>query len=116
MRIRALTLVLGFFILSNAYAQEAINISGTQIPIIEGAKSIDREAMQPREARIATYATEKTSASVIMFYESFFKNNGYLIIGGKKDDEFDASCKKENTMFTLRIYSKDSKAIIQFIW
>lgn len=116
MRIWVLTLLISVFILNYAYAQEAINIGQTQIPIIEGARSIENIAAQPEGARIITYATEQSSDSVIIFYETFFKNNAYLIIGGKKDAEYNVSLKKEDAMFTLRIYAPSGKTIIQFIW
>lgn len=116
MRIWILTLFLGIFILNYAYAQEAINIGQTQIPIMEGAKSIQNTAAQPARASIVTYTMGQSLDSVIEFYESFFKNNAYLIIGGKKDAEYNVSLKKENVMFTLRIYASGGKTIIQFIW
>lgn len=110
-------LILTLIFISNClYAQEAIDIAGAQIPIMEGAVSAQAEAVPLADTRIAAFTTEKSLDSVVIFYESFFKDNGYLVIGGKSGGEYNASLKKENTMFTLRIYSESGRTIIQFIW
>lgn len=115
MRIWALTLIAVLFVLSIVNAQETINIGGAEVPVIQGAIST-QSTVQAKQLRIVIYTTEASLESVVMFYESYLKNNEYIIIGGQKGDEYNAACKKGSAMFTLRIYAQSGKTIIQFIW
>lgn len=118
MKINPLVLVLLLsLILSTAlYAGQAIEISGFGVPLIENAKPVPGEDKQTANFRLATYAVDKPLADVVQFYESFLKENDFLILGPEEENGFSASVKKDNTMFTLKIYSENKKTIIQFIW
>lgn len=97
-------------------AAEMIEISGIQIPLIEDAVPVKGTEAQTTNAQIAAYAVDRPLSEVIKFYESFLKENDFLLMGGREDDNFNASVKKGETMFTLRIYSENQQTIIQFIW
>lgn len=119
MKIKTLVLVAVLFsliFLTCLYAQETIEISGTQIPVIAGAVPTEAGEAQTTNAQIAAYAVDKPLSEVIKFYESFFAENNFLLIGGKQGGVFNASVKKGKTMFTLMIYSQNNQTIIQFIW
>lgn len=97
-------------------AAEMVEISGIQIPLIEDAVPIKGKGEQPANANMLVYTVDRPLSQVIKFYESFLKENDFSLIGGKEDDSFNASVKKGETMFTLRIYSENQQTIIQFIW
>jgi hypothetical protein len=97
-------------------AGEIIDVQGVSIPVIEGAVSAKNDDTGATNARVSTYSTDKTVLEVIRFYETFLGENGFIFIGGQENGSFNASVKKGECMFTLRIYSSGPNTILQFIW
>jgi len=116
MRVPVFLLLIFAFFLNPLFAAGVISISGTQIPVIEGAKADQEEEILSGEARIATYFTERPLEEAISFYESFFKGNGFAVIGGRDSTGFNVAVKKGNSMFSLRIFTQAGRTAIQFIW
>jgi hypothetical protein len=116
MKLKILILAVIFYlILSNSlFADPGIKISGIQIPLPE--RSIQKDSRLTPQARIVTYAVNKPLDEVVRFYESYLKENGFIVIGGAQEAGFNASVKKDSIMFTIRIYPQDGKTLIQFIW
>lgn len=112
--ILALLLYLIFF--TYLYAEGIIEISGLNIPLIEGARVSHQGRQAEANATIVTYTVEKPLAEVIRFYETFLKDNAFLLMGGEEEGGFNASVKKGNAMFTLKVYAQDQHTLIQFIW
>ncbi len=108
------------FLLSIAvylYAAEAINILGTEVPIVSGAVLKASQSPANLNAQMATYIVNKPLDEVVDFYKAFFAANNFLILGGAKEDgSFDAAAKKDKTQFSLRIFAENNSTIIQFIW
>jgi hypothetical protein len=107
-------LIFFLFLISNSLALDSLNISGVLIPLIDGATHVDEKVMS--NASVETFVVNKPLAQVVAFYSSFLKENGFLLIGGEDPSGFNASAKKNNAMFTLKIYSQNQKTIIHFIW
>ncbi len=103
-------------LLTAAFAKLAIEISGQLIPVLEGAVSLGNDTALVTNARVSTYSTNKTVDETISFYEVFLKENGFIFIGGEDNGSFNASIKKGDCMFTLRIYLSGRKTLIEFIW
>lgn len=119
MKIKTLVLVAVLFsaiFLTCLCTGEMVEIAGMQIPLIEDAVPAKRAEAQTTDAKILVYTVDKPLSEVIKFYESFFAENNFLLIGGKQGGAFNASVKKGETMFTLMIYSQNNQTIIQFIW
>ena len=108
--------LLFLFLFTSAYAGVSIVISGKLIPVPEPAVSVAPDAVLAANARVATYSTDKTADETISFYEAFLKENGFIFIGGEDNGSFNASIKKGDCMFTLRIYVSGRKTLIEFIW
>lgn len=103
-------------LLTSAYADLSIEISGQLIPVPEPAVNLGTDAALAANARVQTYSTDKTVDETISFYEAFLKENGFIFIGGEDNGSFNASIKKGDCMFTLRIYVSGRKTLIEFIW
>ncbi|MBI4707037.1 MAG: hypothetical protein HY761_03825 [Candidatus Omnitrophica bacterium] len=87
----------------------ALEISGMQIMIIAGASLKKQSIEQGSSARIVTYEVDKPLDEVISFYEAFLNGDSFSVIRGRQNNIFDASVKKNNVMFSLRIYPDVSK-------
>jgi hypothetical protein len=114
-RVLFLMLIVSIFLLNSVYAQ-TIEISGIQIALIEGARHMHSSEAETIQGKVATYIVKKPLTEVIEFYKLFFKENDFRLIGGFDEEGFNASVRKGNLMFTLRVYSKNKKTILQFIW
>ncbi|MBU0504218.1 MAG: hypothetical protein V1842_00835 [Candidatus Omnitrophota bacterium] len=101
---------------SIAYGDQVINIMGQYVPIIEGARPAKEELNVSPGIRVAAYDVFKPLNDVISYYRDFLKGNNFLIIGGEERDGFNASARKEDCMFTIRIYIDVNKTILQFVW
>ena len=115
--IRRLVFILAAFILivgSRAYAAESVNVSGVGLPLIDGA--VHSGDMGVDSASVETFAISKPLAEVVAFYSAYFKNNGFLIIGGEDSSGFNASVKKDSSMFTVKIFAENGKTILQLVW
>ncbi len=97
-------------------ALHALEISGMQIMMIAGASLKKQSVEEGSSAKIVTYEVSKPLDEVVSFYELFFKGDGFSVIGGRQNNIYDAAVKKNNVMFSLRIYSEAGKTIIQFKW
>ena len=102
------------FLISISSAAENVNISGVSVPLISGAAHVDEK--DSANVRVETFVVDKPLAEVIAFYSSFLKNNGFLSMGGEDPSGYNISAKKDNAMFTLKIYSQGQKTYINFIW
>lgn len=99
------------------YGSETIEISGIEIPIIEGAKLFRGLASEPVKGKVIKYAVAKPLSEVVSFYASFLKKNGFSVIGGlDSEGSYNASAKKDKTQFTLLIYAQNGLTRLQFIW
>lgn len=107
-------LICFLFLISNSLALDSLNISGVSIPLVEGATHVAEKEMP--NASVETFVVNKPLTQVVAFYSSYLKDNGFLLIGGEDPGGFNVSAKKNNTMFTLKIYSQDQKTVIYFIW
>lgn len=118
MKTNILFLLLAYILLNIfvVYADQNIKIMGECIPIIEGAKPAKEELAKVADIRMATYEVFRPVNEVIGYYRDFFKGNNFLLIGGEEPDGFNASVRKENAMFTIRIFSKGDRSMLQFIW
>lgn len=96
------------------FAENMIAISGSRLPLIEGALSIGTEKMG--EAQVYTCLLERHIDEVAEFYENFFERSGFQLMGGRRGNEYSVSVRKDALMFTLRIYSEDKLTVMQFIW
>jgi len=95
---------------------ETLLISGSEVPLIQGAVISDAQ-VPAASARIKAYSVERPLKEVIDFYQEYLRQNGFLVIGGQGAEGFNAAVKKDKTMFTLRIFSeRDTRTIIEFIW
>lgn len=113
---RYLFCALFIFIFATFLFAEDIEIAGLKIPLIEGAQLVKGEQRQRTQARIVTYTVDRPLSEVTGFYESFLKENGFIVMGGAEEGGFNASVKKDEVMFTLRIYSQGERTVLQFIW
>ena len=114
-RVLFLILIASIFLLNSVYAQ-TIEISGIQIPLIEGARRMHSSETEIIQGEVVTYIVKKSQTEVVEFYKLFFKKNDFDLIGDFDEDGFNASVRKGNLMFTLRVYSRNKKTILQFIW
>jgi hypothetical protein len=97
-----------------AFAAETVTIHSAVIPLIEGATPAEQS--KAANVKVEKFYVDKPLDEVVTFYSSYLKANGFLIIGGDSPTGFDASVKKEESMFTLKIYSEKGKTVIQFAW
>jgi len=97
-----------------AYAAESVSVSGVGLTLIEGA--VHSGDMGIDNASVETFTINKPLAEVVAFYSAYFKNNGFLIIGGEDPTGFNASVKKDNSMFTVKIFAEKGKTVLQFVW
>lgn len=108
------------FIISVAislYGSDSVNISGMQIPLLEGAKPSGSFAEGSVQGKIASFTVNKPLVEVVNFYSSFLQANGFSVIGGEEaSGSFNAAVKKDNVQFSLRIYSEGELTYLQFIW
>jgi hypothetical protein len=102
------------FIISNLLAAESVFISGISLPLVEGALRVPGNGTS--NAKVEKFSTDKPLAEVISFYSEYLKANGFLLIGGENASGFDASVKKNESMFTLKIYSEKGKTVVHFVW
>ena len=104
------------FLLAAAAYAEAVDISGKQIPLIEGASLIKSDSGRTKEARVATYAVDRDIDTVTTFYRMYFYKNDFFVIGGDGGGDFNVSVKKDNVMFSVKVYRENERTLIQFIW
>jgi len=118
MRFKTLILFLLFslVLLTSLGEGYCLDVAGIDIPVMEGAVLAAGIPTKSVHTNIATYQTNRPLDEVIGFYESFFKENNFIFLGGKENGSFSASVKKDEAMFSLRIYSHNDKTVIQFIW
>ena len=117
MRLKAIAvLILILFISAGTLsADSTIDISGLQVPLIQGAKKLQSPGPKA-QMRVAAYAVNSPLEQVIDFYSAFFKENGFLLIGGQGAGGLNVSAKKGAVMFTLRIFQEKGLVIVEFIW
>ena len=106
--------LLTFFL--SAWAQDRIEIAGIQIPLCEGARLVQPASAGSAQAKVATYKVSRPKDAVSDFYLNYFKENNFLVIGGKQEGGLDISVKKDQVMFSLKVYAEDETTVIQFIW
>ncbi|MEI8348530.1 MAG: hypothetical protein WCI77_00110 [Candidatus Omnitrophota bacterium] len=99
-----------------AWPQEAIIIAQTAIPVIENARCIQNQGKVSADTHIATYRVNKNFTQVVEFYKDFFAAGGFSTMIEQSKDIFNMSVKKENVMFTMRIYPEGKQVAVQFIW
>jgi len=99
---------------SKVFAVESVNVSGVSLPLVEGA--VHSGDMGIDNASVETFTFSKPLAEVVAFYSVYFKNNGFLIIGGEDSSGFNASVKKDSSMFTVKIFAEKGKTILQLVW
>jgi len=118
MKIKIGLLNLFFFLsfISCVWAAEVVEIAGIKIPVIEGAVVSGWIENPAANVETVSYAVGKPLPEVVKFYELFFANNDFILFGGRESGSFNASVKKDQAMFTLRIYVSGSQTILQFIW
>lgn len=98
-------------------ANETIEISGMNIPVIDGARQNKDLGRALVKGHVASFTVDRPLEEVIGFYTSFLEGNSFLIIGGRQpDDSFSAAIKKNDAQFSLRIYQNGGHTQIQFIW
>ena len=85
--------VLFVLVLTASLFADSIEISGMQIPIIEGARLTRSGTDRADKAEIVTYIVKKRLDEVVSFYRVFFEENGFVLIGVEKRDSFDVSVK-----------------------
>jgi len=107
-------LILVLLSTASSFASTGINIAGVFIPVIEGASHAEGKATI--NANVETLVVDKPLAEVVAYYSSYLKQNGFMVIGGESPGGFDASVKKDNSMFTVKIYSVNNRKVINFIW
>lgn len=115
LRILFLTIVFSIFLSSFIHAQ-TIEILGTEIPLMKGARRLDSKESTIIQARVVSYIVNTSLSEAIEFYRIFFKENDFYLMGGEGKEGFNASVKKDEIMFTIKIYAKDKRTVIQFIW
>ena len=117
MKLRILLLGLLFIAFLLSYASAAsVDVRGIKIPLIEGAVFQQEGPEKEAHAQTLIYAVKKPIVEVISFYEQYLSENNFLVIGGRTGNGFDASVKKDSSMFDLKIYAKGAETILQFIW
>ncbi|MCX5705502.1 MAG: hypothetical protein NTZ92_05560 [Candidatus Omnitrophica bacterium] len=109
-----IVVVLVLIAASIVYAVESVNVSGVNLALIEGAVHSGNTGIG--NASVETFTISKPLAEVVAFYSVYFKNNGFLIIGGEDSSGFNASVKKDSSMFTVKIFVENGKTILQFVW
>jgi len=97
-------------------SKDTFIMKGVEIPVIDGLVAIEKGQKQSGDAKIITYKVRKSFEEVCAYYEDFFRNNGFSVIGGIEADVYNVSAKKGDCMFTLRIFAENENTTIQFIW
>lgn len=115
-KILFLSIFLFLTFITQLFAGNIVDIAGIQIPLIEGAVVSNTQEKLSSDVKVVTYTLAKPLAEVIEFYASFFRENNFILIGGKDKIGFNASIKKDNALFTLRISSFGANTVLQFIW
>jgi len=110
-----ITVLCSALCVTQAWAGSLVSIAGTGIPLIEGAQPAGREAVQAH-ARIATYAVSRPVTEVADFYLQYFKENGFVVLGGKENGALDVAVSKDAVMFSLKVFSEGGTTLVQFIW
>lgn len=98
------------------FAASSVEVAGLTLPLIAGAELLPSSASQSGVTHVITYSVDKPVADVVAFYQPYLLENGFTLIGGAEGDNFNASVKKADTMFTVRIFSANQKTLLQFIW
>lgn len=102
--------------LAGSEACEALSIASAEIPLPAAAVKIRDAGEAGGRARVASYALAAPVEEAVRFYTEFFARNGFLVIGGPSETGFNASVKKGDTLFGLRIWRDNDRTVIQFIW
>lgn len=116
--VKNIILVFGLFTLITANslcAQQSASMFDGKVPVIAGAVK-NGSSLGAENQRIAVYETDIPLSGVIDYYRSFFIANNFMILGGDDPYGYNASVKKEELMFTIRIFALGERTIIQFIW
>ena len=118
MKAKILVLIAIFCLIfaGNLRADSTLVISGMQIPLMEGATPKQEAPQRLGGARVAVYSLDAALEDVVSYYESFIKDNGFAVIGGRVEQEFNASVRKGDVLFTLKISPKGKKTLVEFVW
>ncbi|MBU2102128.1 MAG: hypothetical protein ABH865_05360 [Candidatus Omnitrophota bacterium] len=106
------------FIVMGAFLSPAathFSVSGLEIPMIEAVSPVTR-AHHVGSSEVATYQTQASFAEAVRFYSSFFSQNNFMVLGNEEAGEYNVAVKKEDVMFTMRIYRNQGKIYVQCIW
>jgi len=98
------------------FAAESVRIAGIDIPLPQGALALPPAPSDAASARVSSYTVELTLDEAIGFYDSFLKERGFMVIGGKDEMGYAVAVKKDAVMFAVNIYPQDNKTVIEFIW
>jgi hypothetical protein len=103
-------------LLTFAYASTMVRVAGIDLPLMEQVNTQARKISQGAQATVLTLVVHASADEAINFYDSYFKENGFLVIGKKVGSVYNVSVKKGDSLFGVRIYTEDQKTILQFIW
>jgi hypothetical protein len=106
-----------FFAVCYSGDDRSLDILGMQVPIPGEYVLESLEYDKSIHAQVAAYLIKKPLGAVVSFYQSFLKENAFLVLGGvQPDGSFDASVKKDTVQFFLRIFTNKNSTMVQFIW
>lgn len=118
---RRKTLIIGvimlIFSVSCAGSERGVDILGMQVPLPGEYVLESLEYDNNIHAHVARYLVKKPLTEAVHFYTSFLAENGFSVLGGEQaDGSFDASVKKDNVQFLLRVYIYKNMTMVQFVW
>ena len=110
-------LILTLIFCGKALAIQTIEISGLNIPLIEGSVALAaQQGLNSGNMHLEEFTVNKPVDEVVNFYKAFLKENNFVTLGGNEFGGCSVSAKKGQVMFTLKIYAGGKGTIIQFIW
>lgn len=98
------------------FSSESLKIKHAEIPLPEEAIFQKKELDPQEQAEIFTYIVKKPFEEIVLFYEAYFQENDFSVIGGIGETGYDAAVKKGDLMFSIRISPDWEKTVIEFIW
>lgn len=96
-------------------AESYISINGENIPLVDGSREVSAN-YNDINANIKVYEFKNSINSSINFYQEYFNNNSYQVIGGKKNNSYNAMARKGNVQFSIRIFKTSRGGRLEFIW
>jgi hypothetical protein len=116
MRKAALAVAVAVVCLAGQACAEEVVIGAAGVPLYAGAAKFKSGTGAGENSRVVNYSVRAQFDKVVAFYEQFFKDQGYTVLGGKGENTYNVSVKKGEAMFALNIFMVADDTIIQLVW